>query len=119
MWNSLIRDLLNNRFEQLDLFGDEPKQPDLFYDLDYQYTFRENGKPVQCVLGDVDYRRGLTLLKRKEANLTAAHHARDDFVRVWSLVGPLLQANEGWVWRDAVNYLEEHGGIPDEEMEEA
>ena len=115
----LIRDLLTNRLEQINAFDAEEKQPDLFRDFDYQFTFREDGKPVQCVLGDIDYRRGLALLKRKEANITAAHHARDDYVRVWSLVGPLLRANEKWVWRDAVSHLEEHGGIPDDEADVA
>ena len=115
----LIRDLLTNRLEQLNAFDAEEKQPDLFRDFDYQFTFREDGKPVQCVLGDIDYRRGLALLKRKEADLIAAHHSRDDYVRVWSLVGPLLKANAGWLWRDAVNHLEEHGGIPDDEADVA
>jgi hypothetical protein len=115
----LIRDLLTNRLEQINAFDAEEKQPDLFRDFDYQFTFREDGKPVQCVLGDIDYRRGVALLKRKEANLIAAHHARDDYVRVWSLVGPLLRANEKWVWRDAVSHLEEHGGIPDAEADVA
>lgn len=118
-WKTLIRDLLTNRLEQLNVFDAEDKQPDLFRDLDYQFTFREHGNPVQCVLGDIDYQRGVALLKRKEANLTAAHHARDDYVRVWSLVGPLLQANEGWVWRDAVSHLEENGGIPDHDEDAA
>jgi hypothetical protein len=110
---TLIRDILTNRLEQMSAFDEPEVHPDLFRDLDYQFTFREHGKPVQCVLGDVNYDRGLALLKRKESNITAAIHARDDFVRVWSLIGPLLRENRGWMWRDAVRYLESHGGIPD------
>jgi hypothetical protein len=110
---TLIRDLMVNRLEQLNAFDEPEAHPDLFRDFEYQFTFRKGGERVQCVLGDLDYKRGLSLLKRKESNITAAIHARDEFSRVWSIIGPLLRQNPDWVWRDAVKYLSEHGGIPD------
>jgi hypothetical protein len=106
-----IRDIVTNRFEKL---LNEGEQLNLFRDLDFQITFGRGDASYQKTLGDLDYAHGLKTRERKQSNIDRANRALADFDRVWAFIGPLLQANPEWFWRDAVAHLESHGGIPAE-----
>jgi hypothetical protein len=105
-----IRDLITSRLEQTDFFTE---QLDLFRDLDYQFAFRKKGGKVeQRTLGDLNLAEILVLEQRKAANYTAAGRELMRFRTAVSYVRPLLEAHSDWCWRDAVAYLESHGGLP-------
>jgi len=56
---------------------------------------------------------GRTLRERKVANIAKAAAALDEFDRVFGFIEPLMKAHPEWLWRDAVAYLETHGGLPE------
>jgi len=105
-----IHDILTSRFEKL---LDDGEQLDLFRDLDFQITFGRGDKSYQKTLGDLDYEHALKARQRKESNIERARVSLADFDRAWTIIGPLLKANPGWLWRNAVDHLEKTGGIPD------
>lgn len=105
-----IRDLITSRFEQTECLTE---QVDLFRDLDFQFAFRKKRKAYQRVLGDVNLEEGITIERRKIANLEAAQREKARFDRHWAVIRPLLEANPDWLWRDAVAFLERSGGLPE------
>jgi hypothetical protein len=105
-----IRDLITSRFEQTECLTE---QVDLFRDLDFQFAFRKKRKTYQRVLGDVNLEEGITIERRKIANLEAAQREKARFDRHWAVIRPLLEANPDWLWRDAVAFLERSGGLPE------
>jgi hypothetical protein len=105
-----IRDLITSRFEQTECLTE---QVDLFRDLDFQFAFRKRRKTYQRALGDVSLEEGIALERRKIVNLEAAQKEKDRFDRHWAVIRPLLEANPGWLWRDAVGFLEQSGGLPE------
>jgi hypothetical protein len=105
-----IRDLITSRFEQTECLTE---QVDLFRDLDFQFAFRKKRKTYQRELGDVNLEEGIALEQRKIANLEAAQREKARFDRHWAVIRPLLEANPGWLWRDAVAFLERSGGLPE------
>jgi hypothetical protein len=105
-----IRDMVNDRLEQTDFFS---KQPDLFRDLDFALAFHDkDGRSYQRALGDIDLSEALVLQQRKKANIDTAIRQHERFNTAFSFVRPLMETNPGWLWRDAVDYLESHGGFP-------
>jgi hypothetical protein len=105
-----IRDLITSRFEQTECLTE---QVDLFRDLDFQFAFRKKRKTYQRALGDVSLEEGIALEQRKMANLEAARREKARFDRHWAVIRPLLETNVGWLWRDAVAFLEQCGGLPE------
>jgi hypothetical protein len=105
-----IRDLITSRFEQTECLTE---QVDLFRDLEFQFAFRKKRKAYQRVLGDLTLEEGIALERRKIANLEAAQREKARFDRHWAVIRPLLEANPGWLWRDAVAFLERSGGLPE------
>jgi hypothetical protein len=64
-------------------------------------------------LGDLGLGEIAAITKQKEDNIrtVAAEHAR--WRRACDVIVPLLEKNPGWLWRDACDYLRDHGGFPD------
>jgi hypothetical protein len=105
-----IRDLITSRFEQTECLTE---QVDLFRDLDFQFAFRKRRKTYQRALGDVNLEEGFALERREIVNLEAAQREKARFDRHWAIIRPLLETNPGWLWRDAVAFLEQSGGLPE------
>lgn len=105
-----IRDLITSRFERTECLTE---RVDLFRDLDFQFAFRKKRKSYQRTLGDVNLEEGIALERRKIVNLEAAQREKVRFDRHWAVIRPLLEANPGWVWRDAVGFLARNGGLPE------
>ena len=105
-----IRDLITSRFEQTECLTE---QVDLFRDLDFQFAFRKKRETYQRTLGDLNLEEGIALERRKIANLEAAQREKARFDRHWAVIRPLLEANPGWLWRDAVAFLARSGGLPE------
>lgn len=92
---------------------DDAHQLRLFIDHeDIVFDIRHDDAVVQkaladCGLDDIDQ-----IEQQKDDNIDAAIAERDLFARASGYIKPLLTAHPGWVWRDAVNHLRAHGGLP-------
>lgn len=105
-----VRKTISNRFEQTDFEG----PPDLFHDLDYQFTFKRGGRSVQRALRDIELADIDTLTSRKKANIEAAQAALSDWRNAVSVVRPVMEAGNAKTWGEAVQWLERNGKLPRE-----
>ena len=102
-----IRDFVTNRYLQLD-----SEKPDLFGDLDYQFVLR-NGKASTVIeLGDVGLDEIETITQQKIDNINRARAEADRWKRACNIIQPLLRKHPDWKWKDAVDWLSKHGGLP-------
>jgi hypothetical protein len=91
----------------------EPAQQDLFDDCDDVYCrIKVAGHWKELALGDADAEMVKRIIKVRQNSLKADTLALNRLVLAWDVVRPLLDAHPNWVWRDAVKWLRDHGGLP-------
>jgi hypothetical protein len=100
----------------------EEQQLDLFVDLDQLFDVRHEVKAnpdgtkvfkvKQKELGEFDLDDIACISHQKQENRERVLEEEGQWNRAKAIVVPLLQSHPGWVWKDAVEYLRKHGGIP-------
>jgi hypothetical protein len=110
-WLYTIEQFIASKLEQTD-FGAENLNLWVDYD-DIYFATKVEGNAGQIVLGDVDETSMPAIIRARESNVEAATKALAQLRIAWKRVQPLLAANPGWKWRDAVKWMEGHGGVPE------
>lgn len=88
----------------------------MYFDEDQEIVFnlkteegREQHSLMKFGIREIEIAR-----KQKRNNIANAQAASQTFNQAADLISPVLQANPGWVWGDAVRHLRKIGGIPTE-----
>lgn len=96
--------------------ADGTRQLSLFNDLDVAYPVvdTEAGYTRMVMLGDFSSKEIALISEQKDVNIEAALAERVRWRKAVSVIKPLLDANPGWRWRDAVEYLRGRGALPED-----
>jgi hypothetical protein len=90
-------------------------QLDLYEDLEQPMPLlHDDGARSVKVLGDFDLADIPLHTRQVRENVEKVTAAEDRWLRKVALIEPVLRAHDGWVWRDAVDYLRERGALPDQ-----
>ncbi|MEY9179686.1 hypothetical protein [Bradyrhizobium sp. USDA 313] len=92
---------------------DAPHQLHLFINHeDIVFDLRHQDAVIQKALADCGLDDVAQIEQQKADNIEAAKAEQALFARAAGYIKPLLRAHPTWVWRDAVEHLRLHGGLP-------
>lgn len=81
--------------------------------IDIKVEHKSLKRVKQVALTDIGLPEIEQIEDRKDQNIKRAVHERNRFSRYAEVIKPILIANEGWTWGDAVRWLESQGPLPD------